>query len=140
MPGRYTIELAKRIEKKYNGYQIFYDHGNSENANVRHIKLSLDKDLNNGTVISQVDIAICRDSAIIALIEIEESGTLSPKKIISDIMTMVMAENVFIIDNNNKNVKYQINKETKYIVYGLHNPLGRTEQKIKFISTKLIEL
>jgi len=131
--GANTVEFAQRLFRKLNpDYTLFYDHGDREDENVCACKAVIGDTLSNKTRIADIDIAILKEAEVVYLIEIEESGTLSPKKLFGDFLTFQMLDSIFI-----EKVKYNITEKTKYIIGGLINPKGNSQKKINNIKEKL---
>lgn len=143
--GEKTAEFGDELIKEYdgkNGYEIYHDHGSKDakNGHVCAVKLVMGEELSNSKRISDVDIAILQNRKVIALIEIEESGTLSPKKLFGDYFSLVLADTLYI----NKD-KYSINKETsdnqtRFIIGGLYKESGDTKSKITELEKRLNKL
>src|SRR5574344_1968383 len=131
--GEKTAEFGDELIKEYdgkNGYEIYQDHGSKDakNGHVCAVKLVMGEELSNSKRISDVVIAI------------EESGTLSPKKLFGDYFSLVLADTLYI----NKD-KYSINKETsdnqtRFIIGGLYKEGGDTKSKIAELEKRLNKL
>ena len=135
--GEKTAEFGDQLIKEYdgkNGYEVYHDHGSKDakNGHVCAVKLVMGEELSNSRRISDVDIAILQKGKVIALIEIEESGTMSPKKLFGDYFSLVLADSLYISKN-----KYSINKEARFVIGGLYKESGDTKDKIDELEKRL---
>jgi len=133
MSGTFTAELSVKLNKRLenNNIRIFHDHGDIKSDFKKAIKLIIGEDLKFKNKISEADIIIVNESEkkVIMLIEIEEEGTLSPKKMMGDICSFIIMDNVYI-----KKDKYSIILDkTKFLVSGLYNEKGNSKEKLETI-------
>lgn len=136
MSGIFTNYFANKLAKNFYDHKIICGHRVKDSNPCtslifKKVQLSINEQKSKGTIISEADIAICKDGKILAIIEVEEINTTSPKKLFSDIMSFILVQQVFI---NAENVS--ITDKTVFIIIGLHNSIGSTEEKVK----KLIKI
>ena len=138
--GQMTSEIAEAIISRIPNYRykVYYDHGDSTKDNVCACKGVLGNEINNSTRIADVDIVIINNENkyIKYLIEIEESGTISPKKLLGDYFALQFIDSVFFKNNE----PFPINDETKIMIAGIVNKRGNSETKIKNIIDKIKKL
>ena len=136
--GLYTGEIGYKLYKKYvNGFHmIYYDHGkNKKNEpNYCHPTPFFD-DCSRTSTLSYVDVAVVnRKTNLIELIaEIEESGA-EPKKIIGDIVNIILSEQIRI---KGKDYEYG---DIVFILGIKANPMGGAEEKTKMVCQKLTQI
>lgn len=119
-------------------YKVYYDHGDGTKDNVCACKGVLGNEINNSTRIADIDIVILNNENkyIKYLIEIEESGPISPKKLLGDYFALQFIDSVFF----RKKEPFPINDETKIMIAGIINERGNSEAKIKKIIDKIERL
>jgi hypothetical protein len=96
--GQLTAEIADRLfqDLKERGYDVLYDHGDSSNENVGKIVswYGDEEKCKRETELSQLDIAIVKQSnKVIALIEIEETND-RPKTLMGDAFCTLMGDHI----------------------------------------------
>lgn len=137
--GAYTGELGYQLYKKYidTNYMVYYDHprkDQNDEPNCSH-PIPFFDECSNATKLSYVDIAVVnkeRDS-IELIVEIEESGA-EPKKVIGDVVNIVLSDQMRI-----KGKDYNYGKLT--FILGVNvNPRGGSEEKTRMIYKKLIRI
>ncbi len=91
--GEITAEIGKNL--KFDGYDIFYDHGASS-KNVGKIVSALVKNYEREDELSQLDIAIVEQNSdkVVVLVEIEETSD-RPKTFLGDIFGILFGEHIF---------------------------------------------
>lgn len=130
--GEYTRRLGesltKMLEKEnYLKLQVFYDHGKNE-PNVCRPTLYFGEKCSRDTTLSFVDIAVVESGKVKVLCEIEEKGA-SPKKIIGNIVSVLLAEKINI--NN-------VNLGEPRIVLGIKvKAKGKSAEKIQELKKKI---
>jgi hypothetical protein len=137
MPGEITHKVAVELAKENPKYQIIVSHGPSKIINLRNfekkkVQLSLNDKKSNKTIISNADIAIIQNNNAVAIIEIEEKGTIAPKKLFSNLISFIFTKKVFI-----KNLDVNINSNVIFAIIGKHNPDGSTQDKITNINESM---
>jgi hypothetical protein len=100
MHGEITAEIGKGL--KFEGYDIFYDHG-TFSKNVGKIVSALVKDYEREDELSQLDIAIVEQNSdkVVVLVEIEETSD-RPKIFLGDIFGVLFGEYIFFKGNSLK--------------------------------------
>ena len=122
--GELTAEIAKSL--KFQGYDVFYDHGDSADPNVGTIVSSMEKVPAMGEEFSQLDIAIIERATkrALALIEIEET-TDTPKTFLGDIFGFLMGRSISFRGNSGS---WKIGNWTTLVILGKgKNHEGRNE-------------
>lgn len=117
-------------QKGYEHIKVFYDHGCNDDPNCCRPTTYFD-DYSTATTLAQIDLAIVDVTSgnVSVICEIEEEGA-SPKKILGDIFSILLAENVMI-----KRKKYQLNNF--HYILGVRVPgKGLSSEKIKKIEKK----
>jgi len=91
--GEITADIGKSL--KYEGYDIFYDHGTSS-KNVGKIVSTLEKDYDREDELSQLDIAIVEQNSdkVAVLVKIEETSD-RPKTLLGDIFGILLGKHIF---------------------------------------------
>ena len=126
-------------------YDVFYDHGRTaESRNVKACLGLLSQEPSNATRVADFDIVICRnrarEPAVEAIVEVEEHG-FSPKTILGDIMSLMLAKFVAIKTDNGGHNVYKIGKNTVKYVFGVVKVKGSKSEQIKhFILPRLRQL
>ena len=90
--GLLAVEIGSSI--KFPGYEVFYDHGDSNEGVGRIISFFEDKS-NRSVQLSSLDIAIVRkkNHQVIALVEFEETNSV-PKTFLGDAFGVLMGEGI----------------------------------------------
>ena len=134
--GQITASFGKKtLNLLSSKYEVYYDHGKKNDPNVYACKGVIGSDLNNKSRLSDIDIVIVSGDKVKVLIEIEESGILSPKKLLGDYIANAIIEKVFIKDRS-----FDIDIDTVIIIGGLINLKGSSEEKINKIESKLTQV
>ena len=136
--GLYTGEMGYRLYKKYENtvHMIYYDHGRDKNNEPNYCQPTpFFDECSRATTLSFVDVAIVnRTTKLIELIvEIEESAA-EPKKVIGDIMNIILSEQVRI---KSRDYKYG---DIAFILGRKTNPKGGAKEKTNRICQKLVEV
>jgi hypothetical protein len=110
--GEITAEIGKSL--KFEGYDIFYDHGTSS-KNVGKIVSTLEKEYHRGDELSQLDIAIVEQNSdkVAVLVEIEETSD-RPKTFLGDIFGVLFGEHICF-----KGKELKVGEFTTLIVVGV---------------------
>jgi len=143
--GEYTAEFGEELTEElesYRNFQVYYDHGDSSKPNVGQITPYFrDKEYNDSTTLSNVDILITRKTddveKPIIIIEIEEVPS-PPKKILSDIFNLLFAGSVHFRLNNRKFEDFPLDRT--YLIVGTVVESDNASHKIGNISNAIIEL
>lgn len=99
--GKITARIGSALtDMLQQDYEIFYDHGDSTaSRNARAGLALLSEQPRNATRVADVDIVICSKQGpspiVEAVLEVEESG-FSPKTILSDVMSLMLARAIAI--------------------------------------------
>jgi len=134
--GEKTANFASGLKKTLpNGYSVYYDHGKKGDPFVCACKGVLGETLSNKTRIADFDIVIIKGDKVKMIIEIEESGTLSPKKVIGYYFALAFIDSIFLKDNK----PLTVDGKTKRIIAGLVNENGNSKEKIENIERKIKE-
>ena len=113
--GELTAKIGRSL--KFEGYNVFYDHG-TPSENVGNIVSTLEEKYGREDELSQLDIAIVekspdlKDRAVV-LVEIEVTSD-RPKTILGDIFGVLFGEHVFF-----KRKELQVREFTTLIVVGI---------------------
>ncbi len=111
------------------GYQVFYDHGDSREANVAAIKGFFGTNVTNLNRLADVDVMIVSpDQRVMLLIEVEERGS-SPKKILGDAVTIMMC-NRFAVRQNGMQRYFEVSNTSRLIVSGVMPAKGNRLKKV----------
>lgn len=96
--GAHTGELGKRLYKNYKStaHDVYYDHSNGNEPNICR-PTPFFGEYSNASTLSRVDIAVVNKNAgtVELIAEIEESGA-PPKKVIGDVVNIMLSEQVRI--------------------------------------------
>ena len=121
--GELTRKIGKKLTKCIgNNCEVFYEHGDSTDKHVAHIKVVIGKELRGSTQVCQIDIGIIKDNEVLALIEIEEKS-FDPT-LLGDLLSIALDDSIFI-----KNKRYEITGSTQLLIIG-H---GKSDREIKQI-------
>lgn len=100
--GLNTRKIAEKLTskiaadpKRYNGIDIFYDHGDSRTQGVCQPTTYMGRRYGADATLSGVDIVVTKNKMAILVIEVEES-TVRPKVIIGDVFGIVLADRIMI--------------------------------------------
>ena len=140
MSGKYTGEMGFDLYEKYRNtnYEVYYDNHGEE-----HIKgpnscnpTPFFDECSNASTLSYVDIAVIdkRSDRAIFVCEIEEGGA-EPKKIIGDIMNIVLSDQIRI-----KGRDYCYEDNFVFILGLKVNPNGDRTEKAETIRKKLLQI
>jgi hypothetical protein len=129
--GLFGEWLSNYLKNKPQHYVVYYDHGDRyKNPNVVSIKSFYGDKLSNQNQLAEVDVMVTKPNHdIVAIVEIEERES-PPKKIIGDIIALLMC-NHFSVRLNGKNQYFRITSGTKLIVAGFINPKGSKMAQLK---------
>ena len=116
--------------EKFSGVKIFYDHGNSTNAEVCQPTSYMGRRYGADATLSAIDIVINEGNRVILAVEIEE-GKVRPKTIIGDIFGIVLCDRVRI-----QGKPYVIN-DTTIIVAIAQDSKGKQAEKYKRLERHL---
>lgn len=110
--GEITAEIGKSL--KFEGYDIFYDHG-TFSKNVGKIVSTLEKDYDREDEFSQLDIAIVEQNfdKVAVLFEIEETSD-RPKTFLGDFFGVLFGEHICF-----KGKELKVGDFTTLIVIGI---------------------
>jgi hypothetical protein len=130
--GETTAEIGKNL--KFEGYDIFYDHGVAGEY-VGQIVSTIEKKYLRKDELSQLDIAIVEKNSdrAIALIEIEETND-RPKALLGDILGVLMGEYIYF----RRKQKISVNKHTALIVVGKSKVSD--EKRNKYLRKKVMKM
>ncbi|MCP4648598.1 MAG: hypothetical protein GY853_00775 [PVC group bacterium] len=133
--GEITASVGEKLTN--DGYNVFYDHGDAKkNKNVRACLALLKKPAKNEHRLSDVDIVVCKEKKVKAIIEIEESS-FSPKTILGNILTMMLTKYVAIKkhheeqNDDEEHDYYDVDKGTFKLIFGIFNPNGKKKEQVK---------
>lgn len=141
-PGGETGAFGEEITKKYGQENIiYYDHGDkNKNKNVFACKGFYGTSVGNDNRLADIDLFIAdSDGNAKVLIEIEERAS-SPKKIIGNIFSIAMCNQVGIAINKKKSTNFQITKETYLVIGGVIPTKGNRKYKIENIIKERIKI
>jgi len=134
--GAHTGDLGKRLYKNYKNtsHDVYYDHSNGNEPNICR-PTPFFGEYSNASTLSRVDIAVVnkKTDSVELIAEIEESGA-SPKKVIGDVVNIILSEQVRI---NGKDYGYG---DITFILGIKVNPEGDSEKKTRRICKKLAEI
>ncbi|RLF63625.1 MAG: hypothetical protein DRN33_03750 [Thermoplasmata archaeon] len=136
--GEYTGKLGYSLYKKYldSAHTVYYAHSGKENdePNLCH-PTPFFGECSNASTLSWVDIAVVnkKTDSVELIAEIEESGA-EPKKVIGDVVNIMLSEQVRI---NGKDYGYG---DITFILGVKVNPEGDSEKKTRRICKKLAEI
>lgn len=131
--GKYTEKLGEKlIQRLGSNYCIYYAHGRkTDDGHVCH-PMPVFGNCSNASTLSYVDIVIIEheNKKVKILCEIEESRA-SPKKIIGDIVNILISDSIHIQEEDYEYDKLQL-------ILGLKvTEGGKSEQKAHFLKQKL---
>jgi len=123
--GRWLTEYLKDFR-----YQVYYDHGDKRKySNVFSIKGFYGVEVHNINRLTDIDVLIAsKNNEIKILIEIEERK-ISPKKLLGDILAILMCNRI-AIRKGKKQEYFTVNDKTKLIVAGILPNNGNRIRKI----------
>lgn len=100
--GQRTRQIAERLREnlrsdpvRYSDVQLFYDHGDSSNAEVCQPTSYMGRRYGADGTLSGLDIVLVHKGRVFLLVEVEESQ-VRPKTILGDVFGVVLAERVSI--------------------------------------------
>ncbi len=132
--GKITASIGEKLtEKLKRDYDVFFDHGDATKGNnVRACLALLSDEPKNATRVADVDIVICSkrevQPMVKAIVEVEESG-FSPKKILGDVMSLMLVKAIAIRKDDGSHGIYKLNNRTVRYVFGVVKSKGsKTEQ------------
>jgi len=124
--GLFGEWLSNYLESipKFQQFVVYYDHGDRQTyLNVVAIKGIYGIKLSRQNQLAQIDAMVTKlNHEIVAIVEVEERES-PPKKIIGDIMALLMC-NRFYARLGGINQYFRITPETRLIVAGIINPKG----------------
>lgn len=136
--GLYTREMGYRLYKKYENtpHMVFCAHGKDKKTEPYYCHPTpFFGKYSRATTLSFVDIIIInRNNNLIELIAEIEENAAEPKKVIGDIMSIILSEQVRIRE---KDYKYG---DMVFILGVKSNPKGSTKEKTKMLCQKLAEV
>jgi len=136
--GEYTGKLGYSLYKKYldSAHTVYYAHSGKENdePNLCH-PTPFFGECSNASTLSWVDIAVVnkKTDSVELIAEIEESGA-EPKKVIGDVVNIILSERIKIKDD-----EYGY-RDTALILGIKVNPDGHSKEKTESICKKLAEI
>ena len=139
--GVHTGAFGKELTGEYKNHIIFYDHGDKKsNDNVVACKgfCGEGEEVKQANRLADIDIMIAdSERTLKILIEIEERYS-SPKKIIGDIFSIAMCNQIAIKKETQE--YYKITQETILIIAGVVPPTGVRKDKIDNVINKRIKV
>ena len=122
-------------------YQVYYDHGDSQNdLNVFSIKGFYGDQVHNINRLADIDIMVASKNNIVKILIEIEGRPISPKKLLGDILAILMC-NKFAIRKGTNQEYFIINDRTELIIAGtLPNQGSRIERIDKIIKPRLYNL
>jgi hypothetical protein len=129
--GSFGEWLSEYLKTKTQPYLVYYDHGDKlKYPNVVAIKGFFGETLSNKNQLAEVDVIVALPNHdLVAIIEIEESES-PPKKIIGDIMALLMC-NRFCARIDAVTQYFMITPETELIITGFFNPKGKKMEPLE---------
>jgi hypothetical protein len=135
--GELTAEIGKSL--KFDGYDVFYDHGDPLNTNVGKIVswFGSESDIGQGMGLSQLDIAVYEINSknVVALIEIEETED-KPKTLLGDVFATLLGKKFTFPGKR----KLQIGYWTTLIVMGKSSGGAADAARFSFLQTKVNDI
>lgn len=124
--------LAERLQQDYD---VFFDHGDATPmGNVRACLALLSEQPRNATRVADVDIVICskhgHSPVVKAILEVEESG-FSPKTILGDVMSLMLAKAIAIKTDEGGHRVYRVDDRTTRHVFGVVKSKGSKSEQIE---------
>ena len=121
----------------YYNYRIYYDHGDSSLSEVLEPKVFLGEEYNLSNHLSDVDIVFIDTKNNVAkiIVEVEESEVY-PKKFISDIFSILIADKIRIKEEEDKEQLYSLNNTFLFLILNTGGSSYR-KQKISKISEEI---
>jgi len=138
--GYYTGKLGLKLSEKYKDtkYSVYYSHPNErDESNACRPQTFMNK-CSNATSLSWLDIVFLNQerNQVELIIEIEEEGS-EPKKVIGDIGSVILSDQIRITEAKEKD--YDFGNLT-FIMGVKVNPDGSRVEKIKLICERMLEL
>ena len=115
---------------RFSGVKLFYDHGDSTNAEVCQPTSYMGRRYGADATLSAIDIVITEGNRVVLAVEIEE-GRVRPKTIIGDIFGIVLCERVRI-----QGKPYLIDDTTIIVAIAQDNK-GKQAEKYKRLERQL---
>jgi len=110
-------------------YEVFYDHGDSREANVVATKGFWGSQVTNLNRLADVDVMVVSpDQRVLLLIEVEERDC-SPKKILGDAVTIMMC-NRFAVRQSGMQRYFEVANTSRLIVAGVMPADGKKLEKV----------
>lgn len=124
--GEVTRELGEGLESLENHeLKVFYDHGDSDNPHVCEPRLYF-----GSYFLAVADIVVLDRNKVKVICEIEERGA-SPKKILGDIVGILLANEIRIKENNTKKIPIKdayYNKNPFFFILGVLETVDKVEK------------
>ena len=116
---------------------VFFDHGDKTKVkdNVAAIKAFCGDIVSNENRLADVDVAVVKDGEVFLLAEIEERGS-SPKKVLGDVMAVMLSNQVAILINGEQTY-FKLTDKTKMLVVGEVSTKGSLLKKVKIMQKRL---
>ena len=133
--GELTAEIGKNL--KFDGYDVYYDHGTSGD-NVGKIVSWFGEKYRRKAELSQLDIAVVQQSSeryISALIEIEETNH-KPKTLLGDVFATLLGEHFKFQGKHD----LKVGVWTTLILMGKGNGSTADKVRIEFLKTNVNKL
>ncbi len=86
--GKFTAILGKRLRKRLEGCEVYYDHGDSSSRIPVYFG-----DYSRKNILSFVDIVVLKDGDVKIVCEIEETAS-TPKKVLGDLVSILLGEKI----------------------------------------------
>ena len=133
--GEHTIDLGKRLTQKLKNtkYAVYQAHGNrTEENNVRRPTPFFGA-YSTASTLSFIDVVVVNteNKKVLILCEIEESGA-SPKKVIGDIINIMISEKLRIKDDD-----YEYDRPILILGVKVREG-GKSERKVKDLIPRLM--
>jgi hypothetical protein len=135
--GEITAEIGSILKKILRSkFSVFFDHGDtSKSRNVKACQALLSDEPKNATRVADVDIVICHKmssshQSVVAIIEVEESS-FSPKTILGDIFSLMLAKTIAVKRDDGGHDIYKIEEDTSKYVFGVVKSKGSKLKQIK---------
>ena len=136
--GKFGLWLTNYLKPRYCEYPVYYDHGDKNlEPNVAAIKGFFGDEVSNKNRLADVDLMVAKPNKdIMLLVEIEERES-SPKKILGDVLAILMC-NRFAVKLKGEQHYFNVTPKTELIVAGVVPNKGYRLKKInKIISPRL---
>lgn len=133
--GELTAEIGESL--KFEGYDVFYDHGNAGDK-VGKIVSWFGEKYKRKAELSQLDIAVVQQSSeryVSALIEIEETNH-KPKTLLGDVFATLLGVHFKFQGKHN----LKVGPWTTLIILGKGSGSSADKEQIKFLATNINNL